>query len=79
MNPNDNNNNQTTKWNGKIFTKNAKCYDQWKMFISESFELFFSQCLNALRKKDSLYPLFDFLRSMFLLIKSSYSLFIEIT
>ncbi len=40
MNPNDNNNNQTTKWNGKIFTKNAKCYDQWKMLISESFELF---------------------------------------
>ena len=52
----------------KIFTKNAKCYDQWKMFISESFWTVFSQCL----KKDSLYPLFDFLRSMFLLIKSSY-------
>ena len=40
MNPNDDNNNQTTKWNGKIFTKNAKCYGQWKMFISESFGLF---------------------------------------
>jgi hypothetical protein len=41
MNPNDNNNNsQTTKWNGKIFTKNAKCYGQWKMFISESLGLF---------------------------------------
>ena len=80
MDPNDNNNNsQTTKWNGKIFTKNAKCYGQWKMFISESLGLFPVYVSMLWEKKDSLYPLFDFLRSMFLLIKSSYSLFIEIT
>ena len=35
----------------KYLPKNAKCYDQWKMFISESLGLFFSLCLNALRKK----------------------------
>jgi hypothetical protein len=63
----------------KYLQKNAKCYGQWKMFISESFGLFPVYVSMLLRKKDSLYPLFDFLRSMFLLIKSSYSLFIEIT
>ncbi len=53
MNPNDNNNNnnQTTKWNGKIFTKNAKCCGQWKMFISESFGLFPAYVSMLLRKK----------------------------
>ena len=49
------------------------------MFISESFGLFSVYVSMLFEKKDSLYPLFDFLRSMFLLIKSSYSLFIEIT
>ena len=63
----------------KYLQKNAKCYGQWKMFISESFGLFPVYVSMLWEKKDSLYPLFDFLRSMFLLVKSSYSLFIEIT
>ena len=52
MNPNDNNNNsQTTKWNGKIFTKKCKVLWSMKNVYKWIFWTVSSLCLNALRKK----------------------------